>query len=339
MTSATTVTLRVGNALPGANQSESASVLALWQSLAELTEAVTFQAQSGVSGEVRTYQVALDASAVMALMQSAISGHGSFSAYHKAHDDDASLALGADLVLTIAGNDHQVTEGESYQVATVFVQQLVLAVHIALPGAIQLLDTRFTGAGAHRYEAQDFDGRIFYGALKSSLYNQWPRLKVHSLETVWRWLEGCEVSQVDTAILGINKVLFTLLKIAQQRHEFSARTVLLVVYQLEVLLDCRESRSLSRLRQRARLVLGDIPEAADSLRELHEVRNSLFVASQPVHRPPLISHGSADALKDQLGQHNTAVELGSALVMALLQDLIYHNARRYEFSESFVRGD
>lgn len=338
MTSATTVTLRIGNALPSANPSESASVIELWQSLAELTEEVTFRAQNGVSGEVHTYQVTLDASAVLQLMQSAVQSHGSFSAYLKAHDDDAALPLYADLAIHIAGNDHQVKEAESYQVATVFVQQLVMAVHIALPGAIQLLDTRFVGPGAHRYEAQEFDGRIFYGALKASLYNQWPKLKMHSLETVWRWLDACEVSQVDTAILGINKVLFTLLKIAQQRHEFSARTVMLVVYQLEVLLDCRESRSLQRLRERARLVLGDIPEAADSLRELHEVRNSLFVASQPVHRPPLISHGTADALKDQLGQHNTAVELGSALVMALLQDLIYHNARRYEFSESFTHG-
>ena len=135
-----------------------------------------------------------------------------------------------------------------------------------------------------------------------------------------------------------NKVLFTLLKVAEQRHEYSARTVLLVIYQLEVLLDCRQAGNHELLHARARSVLGAIPEQSNCLRELLEVRHNLFMASQPVHRPPLICNHTADALRGQIGQHNSAVESGTAMVLALLHDLIRHQSQSYTFSENWSRA-
>jgi len=161
---------------------------------------------------------------------------------------------------------------------------------------------------------------------------------VQSLGTVWGWLTKCETSCTDTALNNINKVLFTLLKAAEQRHEYSARTVLLVIYQLEVLLDCRQAGNHELLHARARSVLGAIPEQSNCLRELQDVRNNLFLASQPVHRPPLICNHTADALRGQSGQHNSAVESGTAMVLALLQDLIRHQAQSYTFSENWSRA-
>jgi len=337
MTSAT-IKLQIGNALPPGNQSESARVISLWKTIDGFFAEKNFSAMAGINTSSLDYLVSLDASALLALMEHAVTIAGSFDAYASKQGADGTLPMGAALVITLRRADKALTELESYQLASVFIQQLVLASNICLPGSIQILDSHYDGSGAHRYEAQAFDSKILYGAMKAASYNEWPELPVQSFEKVWDWLTLCETSCTDTALNNINKVLFTLLKVAEQRHEYSARTVLLVIYQLEVLLDCRQAGNHELLHARARSVLGAIPEQSNCLRELQEVRNNLFLASQPVHRPPLICNITADALRGQTGQHNSAVESGTALVLALLHDLISHQAQSYTFSESWSRA-
>ncbi len=338
MKSSSTIRLHIGNAVPHGNESDTKHVIALWQEISGFfSQQQRFSALSGIRGETRPYLIAIDASQILKTLEHAQDQSQAFNGYRMAHIDHADKAVDASLVITIGSKDHPLEEEESYQVATVFLQQLVMAAHIIRPGSIQVLDAHFIGPGAHRFEAQNFDSRIFHGALRAAIDNEWPKLQRHSLETVWRWLEGCQVSETDIAIKGINQVLFTLLKVAEQRHEYSARTVLLVMYQLEVLLDCRQFNSLEPVGHRVRMVLGKIPEAADCLAELHEVRNSLFTGHQPVRRPPLICHNTEKALRDQFDQHHSAVESGTALVLTLLQDLISHQAYSYEFTETFSR--
>lgn len=333
-----TIRLHIGNVIPHGNEVDTKHVIALWREInGFFNQPQQFSALSGIRGETRLYLVAMDASRILSVLENARDQSETFNGYRRAHIDDAGKTVDASLTLTISSENHSLEEEESYHVATVFIQQLVMAANIVRPGSIQILDAHFVGEGAHRFEAQNFDSRIFHGALKASVDNEWPKLHAHSLETVWQWLKGCQVSETDIAIKGINQVLFTLLKVAEQRHEYSARTVLLVQYQLEVLLDCRQFNSLESVSHRARQVLGRIPEAADCLAELHEVRHSLFMGHQPVRRLPLICHNTEKALRDQFDQHNSAVESGTALVLRLLQDLISHGAYSYEFTETFSR--
>lgn len=337
MASSRTIQLHIGNALPPANTRGTEQIIALWQQIGTFFRERAFQAQSGIKGVARVYSISLDSSSLLHAMESARDRSQSFSEQRRAYIDNPDNRIDAELAITVTGQEQALEELESYQVATVFLHQLVMATNIIHPGAFQVLDARFTGEGAHRFEAQQFDAQIFRGALKTATSNEWPKLGSPGLETVWNWLEHTGVAKADTAIQDINRVLFTLLKVAEQRQEYSARTVLLVMYQLEVLLDCRETRSLEQLRNRGQLVLGAIPEAADCFKELYDVRNGLFLANQPVHRPPLICHNTAKALREQIGQHNTAVESGTALVLALLQDLIAHNAQGYNFTERMSR--
>ncbi|TFH73215.1 hypothetical protein E3V39_08255 [Gammaproteobacteria bacterium LSUCC0112] len=336
MTSAT-IKLHIGNALPPGNQAESARVISLWKTIDGFFKHKPFVAMAGTNALSGEYQVSLDASALLTLMEQAVSNAGSFDAYATKQGADSALPMDAALIIAVSRSGTSLTELESYQLVSIFIQQLVLACTICLPGSIQILDARFAGDGAHRYEAQTFDSKILYGAMKAASYNEWPALAVQSFERVWEWLATCETSCTDTAVKNINKVLFTLLKVAEQRHEYSARTVLLVIYQLEVLLDCRQVGNHDVLQARARSVLGAIPEQSNCLRELQEVRNNLFLASQPVHRPPLICNNTAEVLRGQIGQHNSAVESGSAMVLALLHDLIKHDAQCYTFSEIWKR--
>jgi len=337
MASSRTIQLHIGNAIPPANARNTGGIIALWQQIGTFFSDRPFHAQSGIKGAARAYSITLDTSPLLQAMEHARDQSQSFSDHRRAHIDSPDNRIDGELAISVTGQDQALEELESYHVATVFLQQLVMTANLIHPGAFQVLDARFTGEGAHRFEAQQYDARIFHGALRTATSNEWPALETPELESVWNWLEHTGVAKADTAIRDINRVLFTLLKVAEQRHEYSARTVLMIMYQLEVLLDCRDSRSLELLRNRTQLVLGAIPEAADCFTELHDVRNGLFLANQPVNRPPLICHNTAEALREQIGQHNTAVESGTALVLALLQDLIAHNAQGYNFTESMSR--
>lgn len=337
MTSSATVQLHIGKALPHGNDKETDRIIELWTKLNSFFDKRSFTSLDGINGKARPYRITLDASPLLELMTEARQQEGSFSAWQKAHVESADKRVDACLGITVTRDSGKLAEQESYEVATVFLQQLVIAANIIMPGSIQTLDARFMGEGAHRYEAQHFDSRLMYGALRAASQNQWPKLGNPGLNAVWAWLDRVGSSATDIAITDNNKVLFTLLKVAEQRHEYSARTVLMVLYQLEVLLDCRHQKSPARMRRRAQMALGELPEAADSLAELYEVRYNLFHASAPVHRPPLVSHNISEALRQQLGQHNTAVESGTALVLALLQDLISSNSIAYEFRESLSR--
>jgi hypothetical protein len=335
MRSSATVKLRIGDAIPRASEQSTGKILALWQEFSRSFSQRPFTAPRDTNGKPSPYVITLDAASLVKTMEDAQSRSKSFNAHRQAYIEDPSVNIEGELAVTIESQDHKFDEPEIYHVASVFIQQLAMAANLMVPGSFHLLGTRFVGEGAHRYEAQMFDSVIFHGARKAVKSADWPTLQTPPLEMVWAWLDSCEVSHKSTAIKDINKVLFTLLKIAEQRHEYSARTVLMVVYQLELLLNCRERGPVKRIRNRARLLLGQIPEAADCFNELFEVRDSLFLASQPVHRPTLICHTTAREVQAQSGQHNRAVESGTAMVLALLQDLIEHNARDYQFTESF----
>lgn len=337
MTSSATITLHIGNAIPHGNEQDTLNIIELWKKIDGFFDQRAFTSLAGIRSVPKPYRISLDASSLLASMENARDRSKTFTEHRKAHVDDPSQQIGADLAITVTCEDGTLDETEGYQVASIFLQQLVLAANLVLPGSVQILDARFTSTGAHRYEAQAFDSKILFGALKTASSNGWPALQVLNLETVWAWLEKLEISHTHTAIKDINKVLFTLLKVAEQRQEYSARTVLLIAYQLETLLECRNQNAPTLIRNRTRLVLGKIPEGADPHKELYEVRNSLFLASQPVHRPPLICHDTAEALREQIGQHDTAVELGTIITIALLQDLISHDAREFDFQENFSR--
>lgn len=340
MSSSATIRLQVDNAVPPGNENATNRIISLWQEVDGYFTQKHFISRhaADIRSEARRYQITLDISLLLQTLQEAKAQSESFTLHSQAYAENPAIAIDGELLITVASPSRELDEEESYQVATAFIQQLIMAAHLTCPGSIQILSARFIGESARRYEAQQFDARMFHGALRAAVEHSWPNLEEHAFDKVWSWLESCETSQTYTAIKDIEKVLFTLLKVAEQRHDYSARTVLLIMYQIEILLDCRQFNSLDLVRERTRLVLGDLPEAADCLQELHEVRYQLFMASHPVHPPPLICHTTKSAVQDQLAQHNSAIESGTALVLKLLQDLITHNAFCYTFTESFSRS-
>jgi hypothetical protein len=331
-----TINLHISNALPPGNQAHSQDILTLWQNMAAFFRDRPFRASGDTSDNEQDYQVTFDAASMVDLMEQALRQSDSFDKYRQALATGDKPPTGTDLQVTVSARDN-ITESDAYGVATVFFQQLVLAANISVPGSIQLVGTWFTGDGSAHYEAQTFDSHLLRGAHQAAVMNEWPALESLPFSQVWSWLEQTESSSTHTALKDINKALFTFLKVAQQRQEYSARTVMLVAYLLETLLACRPAGIQRRLGSRLRAVLGDVPEGADCIRELQEIRDNLFLASQPVHRPPLLSSRGADSTASQPGQHNSVVEGGIAIALALLQDLVKHQALSYQFNEQWNR--
>lgn len=327
-----TMVVSIDNVIPQAGKEDSAAILALWQDIQAQLKEGAFLAQARPGAAVREYHVNLDVEHLLACMEQAVAA-GGFDRQRDAHLRDPGVSLSANLNLDIRAEGKPVQGLESWAVATVFLQQLQLAANLVLPGAFQMLGARFIGEQAHLVEAPVADS-VIYSGVRRSLREHWTLPAGPDFVTVWRWLEQAELSRTHTAIKGINKVLLTALKVAEQRQEYSARTVLLVLFQLEILLDCHTRNDPALLRRRLRLLLEDLPEAADCIRELYSVRSELFTGTQPVHRPPLLTHTEEDALEEQLGQYNMVVIHASAMVLVLLRELVKRGASGFVFRES-----
>ncbi len=329
-----TIHLTIGNALPNGNAAESASVLALWQEINLYFRKRPFTVAAGTRRESRSYVVSLDTAELLIAMETAFSEAGSFEARRQEHANDPGKFVSASMKLEIAVADGVLDEAEAYEVATFFLQQLVIAVNLVQPGACRLLQTSFRGDSGHRYEAQAFDSRLYYGAFRNLRDLGWWRSHNPGFHKVWQWLEHTDGSHGMTAIKDLDKVLFTMIKVAEQRNELGSRTALLVIYQLETLLDCRSPMDARHLRNRIRLILGDMPEAADCINELYVIRDGLLLGSRPVQRPPLVAHDEVAEFLDQVDCYNNPVEMGIAVVLVLLRELISHDAEAFAFTEN-----
>lgn len=327
------IQLVIGNAIPHGNTADSGDIISLWQQLKEFCREREFVTQCLGKPSIRKYTVALNAEQLLVVLQHASSTSGSFDEYLLAHVQDEAISIAAVLQIEVSVADGVLAEPEAYEVVTLFLQQMILAANLILPGSFQMLNTSYKGKGAYLYETQNFDSKLFFGAGKNLKDSGWWQRQAPTLETTWNWLEQVGVSQAHTAIKNINKTLFSMLKVAEQRNENSARAVLLVVYQIELLLDCRNRNDFNRLRKRARMILGDIPESADCINALYEVRDGMFLGSQPVNRPALISKFATVGFSEVMGFHDSAVELGVALVLVLLRELISKRAEAFVFTE------
>jgi hypothetical protein len=332
MSTSTSIELNIANALPQANAADSVRIVELWRQIGQHFRNRSFAAQSRPGARVKLYNLSLDASGLVQTMEQAVQQAGSFDKQRAAHIEDRNARVAGSLLLTIADRTGEMQEREIYEVATLFLQQLVIAANLVLPGSCQILAAAYTGPGAHLVEAGVADSVIFGGA-RRVLQDAW-QLPAIGFDQVWSWIETLELSHTHTAIKAINKVLLTQLKVAEQRHEYSARTVLLVLFQLEMLLDCHTRNDASLLRKRLRLLLGDIPERIDCIKDLFVVRSELLQGHQPVMRPPLLAHDMQEELEDLLGQHNMTVINAAALVQALLAQLISKGGSDFVFSES-----
>ncbi|MBK8971123.1 MAG: hypothetical protein IPM37_07030 [Hahellaceae bacterium] len=331
-----TLSLQVDNLIPRGDPEETRAIIELWTSAQAHLQNKPFEVQDPGSGKSLSFTLSLKADAALGLMNAVRSQFGSFNAARRERATHADMTLGAVLAVELAAAPDDTSLLGTYHAASVFFQQLYLALNLALPGACQLLATRFIGEQAHRFESQNFDASAFYDARASALEQTWPPLSTLDFVSVWAWLERTGNCESNTAVTPINKVLIDLLKVGQQQNAQSARTALLVANQIELLLGTHRDEDLRTARQRASLIFGPPPEAADGFKVLFQLRQALFKGAHPVRRPALVYHSPEDETVGLLKPHNSGVERSFAVILALLQQLIKENAQAYRFSESLT---
>ncbi|WP_020410117.1 hypothetical protein [Hahella ganghwensis] len=332
-----TITIEIHNAIPNGGIDATGKIISLWQLVDGYFTDRKFVVEDPYRGQLGEYRISLDAKALINLMQTARDNNESFDIYRQMHAADSSVAINSELHMTVEALNSRTEPYSMYHAASVFIQQLLLGMNLALPGSCQFLDTRFAGPHAHRFEAQDFDSKAFSDAMLSATEHGWPKLHELSFETVWGWFERAGTSERNTAITTINKVLIDMLKIAQQRYRYGARTAMLVGNQLEMLVGTSDDADMQHLRERVSLILGRPPESADCFKELYRLREALFKGEHPVRRPALVYHNADEEIMQQLAQHNSGVEKALAVVLSLLQDLVQNDADGYQFSEHMQR--
>ena len=335
MTSENNFHIHVDNIIPHADKNASQEILSIWKAAHQFFSETDYQCISADGNTILDLQVKLDLSGAIEIIESAIQRAESLDAYRQLHAENSDTEIGAVLAISLssAAGSAPISSQDAYYVASTFQQQLFLTLNLAFPGSCKLIGARFVGHNAHLYEAQSFDSKLFYDARMTRQQEGWPLSQNLDLPTIWNWLNAQGFSRSETAISSINKVLVNLLKLGQQRHRFGSRSALLATHQLELLLNTHDEM---QLRNRTRLVLGDIPEASDCFVALLKLRDELITGNHPVRRPALICHSATEEGREQISRHNTTIELAANIIISLVQRLIKTGKNKYKFKESLV---
>jgi|DeeseametMP0441B_FD_contig_51_79970_length_1120_multi_2_in_0_out_0_1 hypothetical protein len=335
MTSENSFHIHVDNIIPHADEHASQEILTVWKAANQFFSDTTYECVSYNGDKILDLQIKPDLTGAIEIIESAIQRAKSLDGYRQLHAENSDTEIGAVLAISIAPSQSsdKISAEDAYYAASTFQQQLFLTLNLAFPGACKLLGARFVGYNAHLYEAQSFDSKLFYNARMTCRQEAWPQAQNLDLPTIWNWLNTQGFSRSDTAISSINKVLVNLLKLGQQRHRFGSRSALIASQQFELLLHTIDE---TQLRNRTRLILGDIPESSDCFVALLNLRNELIAGNHPVRRPALICHSLNEESREQITRHNTTVELAANIMISLIQTLIKSGKSKFKFKESLV---
>lgn len=336
MTAVTNIILTVDNLIPSAGDNETAWIVSLWEGACNFLRQFNFRSEDPYRAAVVEYQVALHLDEVVALMQRAHIEFGSFANYLQSAQQKGG-PTGAAIRMELTTPAAHSEPYSLYNTAGTLIHQLMLAFNLALPGACQFVGARYEGAETGRFEAPHFSADLFTNAWLSAFDASWPTLKPIPFRQVWQWLIVRRISETDVAVASVNKVMFGLLDIAQHRYVSRHRDGMLVVHMIELLMKVSDG-NVALLRERVIAALGKPTDQADSFNELYRLKDSLLRGDYPVRRPALIVHEADDPVLQQLEMHNSPVEQGAAIVLALIQDLINHDAAEYRFTQQLSRA-
>ncbi|OUS29251.1 hypothetical protein A9Q99_09060 [Gammaproteobacteria bacterium 45_16_T64] len=337
MAKSQTITLNIGNAIPNAGDNESNWIISAWEGADKYIKGIEFNVEDPYQATLVNHQLSLDASDLIQTLRNAQKLSGGFASYLQSCKNEEGATQGK-IVVTLVSEQDDIEPYSQYHSISVFVQQLVLAMNIALPGSCQILNGVYEGEGAGLFEPPQIDSTIFTNGWLSAFDAEWPILKPIKFEHVWHWLDQRKTSETDTALSTVNKVMFCLLDLAHQSPVYSAGNVLLVSHMLELFGQMEDDVNHNLLRERISIILGHPSDKADSFNELYRMKHSLIRSEQPIKRPAVIYHDSDDEIIQQLEMHNSPVEQALAIVLALIQDLVIHNSSSYHFSERVVRN-
>ncbi len=324
MSMETTFKLAIGNALPEMNHSDVDGVTAQWTEAAQFIQnrPFTIRDQDGVRQIV--FQVSLE-------VDSLLKGLAECKRTETVADPFA-----AELRIVLQAQE-TASEKEYEHAVVVFVQHLFLLMNLSYPGSCRFLKADFSDRPDMRYKAPSLNGVPFKNAQRGAVEFGWPVLRVLPVAQTWHWLELVKISQMDVAFSPSPLAVFSLLDIAAQAHHFGSSDIIQLYQVILSYCDADAQMDDRWVRQRLHLILGQPNSRADSFSDLHRRYCQAIEGQKAAIRPGIEFHTPHTALKQQLAAHNSPVERALMIILALLQDLITHQAKNYEFAETFNR--
>lgn len=326
------IEVSIAHPVPNVSSDMEDSVIQVWAQAQEALQRATFKVEDPFGDKLDVYQLTMDFSQVQAILAEA--KQVGFSEYRQ-----RVLRSGEPVNRAVIAIQLEVEQAPEqlltfYHAAGVALQQLFLALNIAVPGSCQILQAQYMGSECSSFDPPALEASPFVNAYLSSVDTQWPTIKALGFQEVWQWFEKLEVSETEIALQPVTKVLFGLLELSQAQSELNSRDALLVSHLLELLTDMEEMEHMGLLKSRVKLILGEGVEEGDSLAELYRMKHDYVLGERPIRRPTLKLHDPEEELVQQLRVHNSPVEEGIAIVLSILQVLCATKGCRYRFDES-----
>jgi hypothetical protein len=220
-----------------------------------------------------------------------------------------------------------------------FVQQFWLAMNLAAPGWFDLEDAWDDDDPQNEAlpKLRAFGRDSFAGA--ALLHPGWPPLARLPFSVTWDWLHADMFYDLRVAKNPSQIALVTLLQIAR-RDWLDPANVLSIAQALEALLAAGRDSIGATIRGRVDAILNVPPERKKLIGRFYDFRSRIVHGDYPHVRPTTtvsLDWGD-DPERMRVEQELPSVyEDGLRILLALIQDLIRHNGRRYVFTESFRR--
>ncbi|MFN6566053.1 hypothetical protein [Dendronalium sp. ChiSLP03b] len=238
-------------------------------------------------------------------------------------------------------------------VVSKFLQQLFLAMNLALPGSITVhsaeylepnaLEPNFSsllsstpGIQLNVLKPPEMSGSSLESAFIHALNRGWPPLAQIPFQTVWSWLSEELPYSLDLAEKPHHKALFTLLRITSTQTN-ETDTILLIAQALEALFVDGKEGIGSTLKQRLELVLGTPKSHKNWFSKFYSRRSQIAHGSMPILRPNNLYDWDEPSIEEFIQEFYEPIDEAVAVLLAVLQDLIRNNAREYCFMQEVFR--
>lgn len=209
------VRLQLGNTTPSDGRTDAKEFAAAWAELQALGSPEADAPLIISRGADAAYVITIDASDTIDLLDSVSLGDS--EGHSKRRPDSGHHPFGSWVDLGVAEVSGRETARPPMQLLGRVLQQLYLAMNLAMPGSFNLLGSTYGDLSDDGYPPPNLSSDILEGAFNQARQRGWPALSRIPVFDTWKWLQNAMSYDVDIAREPSDKALFTLLRVCEPR--------------------------------------------------------------------------------------------------------------------------
>jgi len=218
-----------------------------------------------------------------------------------------------------------------------FLQQLFLAMNLAVPGSANFFASRYAEDTGNEYPPPNLSADILEGAYTKAKERGWPLLVPLAVGDVWNWLHDAMSYDLDVAREPADKALFALLHICEPQ-EIDTENILRTAQAFEALFSGGREGIGAALQQRIEAVIGTPASRKRWFTKFYDLRSRVAHGDVPMLRPgKYYDIGESRQIEDYIAEFWEPMDQAISALLATLQDLIRHRSRGYRFEQQVHR--